>query len=412
MDVPGADHVDHPRLAERPLRRPLQPGHEKGHALPLQVAHQRHEGLAPGRVDGRDRLGVEDQPPHRRGRGGDGLVHAARHVVRVGEEEPVVEPVHDHAGGRLGARMELHVGVAPQLLHPPQHGVVRAGAAAHHVDEREQDGEHQRLEHAPQHDTHGRDQRDGQLDRADAAQRAPFGALHQAGRGHEDDGAEAGARQVLDGLGQEQQDQRDRPGRHEPGHLRAGTDARVHRRARAAGRHGVGLGDPGGEVGDAHRGQLVARVHVLAGGPGERPRDEQGVREGHQEDAGAGQGEVAEVASAQARPLEGGQPRRNRADRGHAVGRQVEGGGRGDAADHHHEHPGDPGEDAAAAHQEGQRHGRHRDGGPAGLAEVRDDVAKLAEGPAGVHRDAQQLAELPHHEHQRHAADVAQQHRA
>ena len=71
------------------------------------------------------------------------------------------------------------------------------------------------------------------------------------------------------------------------------------------------------------------------------------------------------------------------------------------------------GRSAAAAHEEGQSDTADT-AMVAPLASPRSETTSrsLPKARLCVHRDAEQLAELPHHEHQRHAADVAQQHRA
>ena len=107
-----------------------------------------------------DRVRIEDEPTDGCGRGADRLSYASLEVARVGEEEPIVEAVDDHARGHARRRMQRDVGIAAEPLDPAQDRVVGTGAAAHGVDHRETDGDDERLQHAEEDDAacgHGRD---------------------------------------------------------------------------------------------------------------------------------------------------------------------------------------------------------------------------------------------------------------
>jgi hypothetical protein len=83
------------------------------------------------------------------------------------------------------------------------------GAPPHGVDHREPDGDHERLEDAKDDDASSRHPRDCDLDMVDRSERAPGVDVDEADRGRDDDRAEHGLRQVLHGLGQDEQDHQD-----------------------------------------------------------------------------------------------------------------------------------------------------------------------------------------------------------
>ena len=76
---------------------------------------------------------------------GNGLADATLDVVGVGEEEPIIEPVDQHSRDDPRRGMDAHIGVAVHALHITQNGVVRIGAAANGVHDREGYGQQQRL---------------------------------------------------------------------------------------------------------------------------------------------------------------------------------------------------------------------------------------------------------------------------
>ena len=179
----------------------------------LQLRGQIGERLHPGRVDVRDRLRVEHQPAGLGRCGANCFVDPAVHVVRVGEEEPVVEPVDDDAGGDPRGRMQRHVGVAPERVDEAEHGVVGPGAPAHGVDHRQPDRDDDRLQDTEDDDAGGRHAGDRDLDPVDLGECAPGGAVDEADARGDDDRAQHRGRQVLHRPGQEEQDADDRPGR-------------------------------------------------------------------------------------------------------------------------------------------------------------------------------------------------------
>ena len=138
---------------------------------------QVEERLYPGRVDVVDSLGVEHDPRGLGRRGADRLAHTALDVLRVCEEEPVVEPVDDDARRHLRRRVQRDVAVALDVGDPSEHGVIGASAAAHRVDDREPDRDDECLEHAEDDDAARRDPRDRDLDPVDRRKRSPGGRV-------------------------------------------------------------------------------------------------------------------------------------------------------------------------------------------------------------------------------------------
>ena len=63
--------------------------------------------------------------------------------------------------------MKRDVAVALEVWDPPEDGVVGASAATHRVDDREPDGDDERLEHAEEDDAACGDRRDRDLDSVD-----------------------------------------------------------------------------------------------------------------------------------------------------------------------------------------------------------------------------------------------------
>jgi hypothetical protein len=93
-------------------------------AVVLERAGQVFERLQAGGVDVRHRLGVQDE----RGRDGRRAVqcflHSAFDVAGVGEEQAIVEPVHDDARRDLGVIVARDVGPASERVDPAEDDVV------------------------------------------------------------------------------------------------------------------------------------------------------------------------------------------------------------------------------------------------------------------------------------------------
>ena len=90
-------------------------------------------------------FGVEHQPVNGRRCAGDRFPDAGLDVVDIGEEQPVVQPVDQHTRHELRGRMQSHIGIAVEPVHPAQYRVVGLGASPDGVDDRQGDGHTQGL---------------------------------------------------------------------------------------------------------------------------------------------------------------------------------------------------------------------------------------------------------------------------
>ena len=106
-----------------------------------------------------------------------------------------------------------------------------------------------------------------------------------------------------------------------------------------------------------------------------------------------------------------GRPLGIRPDDRDAVAGQVERPGGADRADDDDQRAGDARDEEAKREQHRQRHGADRHRRAADLAELARRSRPAGERVAGADREAEQLAELADHEHDRDAVDVADQHR-
>ena len=189
----------------------------------------------------------------------------------------------------------------------------------------------------------------------------------------------------------------------------------VDRGARAAGADRQALGDARGRVGGAHRQQLRADADVLVVAPRERARGQDLVGERHEEQA----------RRRRARSATHVRQRRRRERRAREAGRQ-----RADDRDAVRRRGRAPSEATIARDDDDQRRGqaarrtvagraaprarrrRRRPSSPLDVAELAEHLGQLRQRLGRVDRDAEQLAELADHEHDRDAMDVADEHRA
>ena len=183
-------------------------------------------------------------------------------------------------------RVQRDVGVAAEPLDPAQHRVVGAGAAADGVDDRQPDGDDERLEHA-EDDRRSRSSRPRSRPRPDRPRRArarrcgsmsPIAAetitAPSTAFGRYCTGSVRKSRITSTvGGGDQARD------------LAARAHAVVDRRARAARADREALGEAGRGVRGAHRQQFLGRAHVLVVLAGERARGQDLVRERDEEDA-------------------------------------------------------------------------------------------------------------------------------
>ncbi len=95
---------------------------------------------------------------------------------------------------------------------------------------------------------------------------------------------------------EEQQEHDDDAGAHQPRDLALGARLLGHGRARAAGRHGEALEEPGGDVRGAHADHLLVGLDLVAAPGGEARRRGDGVGQGHERDAHRGDEQRPHVA--------------------------------------------------------------------------------------------------------------------
>ena len=102
-------HVLQAEPLEALLEAAAGSGHHEADALAVEVLDDLAQLLRTRCVESHDRLGVEHDGAHRVGGPGDGLPDAGGEVAAVREEQPVVEPVDDHARDDPCARSVRHV---------------------------------------------------------------------------------------------------------------------------------------------------------------------------------------------------------------------------------------------------------------------------------------------------------------
>ena len=180
-----------------------------------------------------DSLGVEHEPV-RCGRGpADRLAHPPCDVAGVGKEQPVVESVDDDARHNAGIWSLSDVCETTKHRVKPKHRVAGPGTATYRIEDREPDGEHDRLEHPDHHDAHGRDRRDRELDSIGRRQRSPRRDVDQPDRRGNDRRAKHRLGKMGDRRGQEEQDPHHRDGCDHCGHLAASPHRVIYRSARS-----------------------------------------------------------------------------------------------------------------------------------------------------------------------------------
>ena len=288
---------------------------------------------------------------------------------------------------------------------------MRLCAAANDVDDRQRNGDRQRLEHAERNHADGRRRGDPDLEPADADQVAPRLRVDEAGGRRDDDRAENRLREVLHRPGEEHEHERDCTGRDETGDLRARSHLVVHRRARAAraeretARHACGRADAG------EREQFLVRTNVLVVPAREAPCGENAVGKADEEDPDRGRHEVEDVGGRRPRERQGRQSRRDRAGDRDAVCVQVDRPGEHDRGDDDDQRRRQKRHEDPCRQQHGQRDDAHEHRRAVVVAELLHDVDDLPDRPAGVDGHAEQLAELRAHEHDRDAVEVADDHR-
>ena len=193
------------------------------------------------------------------------------------------------------------------------------------VDDRERNGDGQRLENAEDDHTDGRRSRDSELEPADEPQPTPGRSIHEPDRGRDDHGAEHGHRQVRHRLREKEEHEGDRAGCHEPRDLRSRAHLIVHGRARAARAQGEALRDARRRAHPREREELLVRTHLLVVLPGEGPGGEDPVGEADEEDPDRRRHEVGDVAQGRRGDRDAREARGDRADDGDTVAREVDG---------------------------------------------------------------------------------------
>jgi len=150
--------------------------------LPTELGHELLESVGTRDIGVAHGLGVEHEPARRSRSPLKRLVDASFDVARVREEEAVVESVHDDTGSDARRRVELHVRIPPEPIHPAPHRVVRLCAPAHDLDDGEQKSEREGVQHSEDDDAGGRHGGDARLDAAHERERAPGAGVHETDR--------------------------------------------------------------------------------------------------------------------------------------------------------------------------------------------------------------------------------------
>jgi len=274
-------------------------------------------------VDVGHRLGVEHQPPDRLRCAPNRLLNATHHVVRIREEQPVVEPVDNNAWCDHRIPVNRDVGIGAAVGTPAEHRVMGSSAPADDIDDRQADRHRQRLQHACQNDAGHRHRGDGELDPIRVRKRPPLRRLEQRCGGGDDDRAEHRLGQVRHGPGQEHQHERHRPCGDEPRNLRPGTHVVIDGGTRVARTDGKPLREPGGNGGCGHRKQLLIGPHVLAAAPRERAGGQDLVGGSHEEDPERCGNQLQNIDERRPRDPDRGQAGGDMADHGDTVAAEV-----------------------------------------------------------------------------------------
>ena len=179
-------------------------------------------------------------------------------------------------------------------------------------------------------------------------------------RDDEDDGRQDRARHVGERLCEEQQDDRHARGGRELRHLALAARAVDHRRLRRAAVHDERAGDAGRQARRAEAHEVDVLVEAVAELRGVGPGGRGALREDDDEDRHRGAEQLGDVAQRHVGPAEARQPARHGAERGDAVGRQVEALAGADRADDGEQRPRDHARDPGAEDEEGEHAGGHQ----------------------------------------------------
>ena len=136
-----ADKIKNAGLLETVSYGPVESREDKRDGFLMERLDQLGEHSYAGDIYMVERLSVENQPPYRGWCARDRLSNAPLDIVRVREEQAIIEPVDEHSRNDCGRRVQPDVGVPVQSLHPAEYCVVRSRAAAHRVDDRERDSQ-------------------------------------------------------------------------------------------------------------------------------------------------------------------------------------------------------------------------------------------------------------------------------
>ena len=88
---------------------------------------------------------------------------SSRNVLALAKNQRAVEPVEDQAGQPLGLRMHVHVVVALEPVHAPEHRSVGPPRPAEDVEDRQRDRDRDPGQHAQQGDAEERRDRQQEL---------------------------------------------------------------------------------------------------------------------------------------------------------------------------------------------------------------------------------------------------------
>lgn len=184
----------------------------------------------------------------------------------------------------------------------------------HQHDQRTDGGKEQPVEQAEQQHARTSQQRDAELCARRCAQPLQVVDANKVRCGHQHDRGQHRFAEVMKQRGEEQQCQRDGRGGHDQRQRRRRAAHIVDRGLRHAAGHRKAVGQAGGDIGGAERGEFLLRIDLIAVFLRKAAGDRDGFTVGQQETGKGGRDQLGDVGRMNAGKADAGQAGRQLAD--------------------------------------------------------------------------------------------------
>ena len=247
------------------------------------------------------------------------------HASNVESDDPArVEPVDEEAFE--GRRALVRVGVDPPVEADAlaEHGVMRAGQLAERYDDRQAHRDEDAGEHVEDHHAERRGDGQEQLGSAEPGQRGEPGEVDDGDRRGDDHRSQGGLGDLGEHRTQQQQGGGEERRPDDTDELGVAAERGWHGGAAGARGDREALGESGGDVDRAERGELLVGIDAVVQPAGDRPTGQDVVGVADQGDAEGDGQQLAEVAAGDVGPCQAWQAGRDVPDDGDAVLVEVE----------------------------------------------------------------------------------------